>query len=161
VIRDSESQTPQPLGKNKLRVGLLVDSFLQPRWIEKIIAEIQASSVAEIVLIIKNGTPPAAQKLRIQNYWRNREHLLLAAYSRFDHFKTRANPDAFETVDIESLVADSPVITVQPMSTKFTDRLTEEDLLSIREYELDVAIRLGFRILKGDVLQVARHGVWS
>lgn len=161
MITTSESQSPRPLVRNKLRIGLLIDSFFQPGWLEKVISDIQSSSVAQIVLIIKNGTPPTPKKPKVQSYWQNRAHLLFAAYSRFDNFKTDARPDAFATVNIEPLVHDCPVITVQPLSTKFTDRFPDEAVQAIREYELDVAIRLGFGILKGDVLKIARHGVWS
>jgi len=31
----------------------------------------------------------------------------------------------------------------------------------IRSYHLDVLVRLGFRILRGGILQAARYGVWS
>lgn len=149
------------LEKKRLRVGLLVDSFIQPHWIHQIIQDIQTSSIAEIVLVIKNRTQLPQKRFRIQNYWRNRNHLVFAAYARFDDLKTNADPDAFEDADIEALVRDCPVINVEPLMTKHTDRFKEEDLKKINEHRLDVAIRLGFRILKGDVLKIARHGVWS
>ncbi len=147
--------------KKRLRVGLLVDSFIQPRWIHKIVQDIQTSSIATIVLVIKNAAQLPQKRFRIQNYWQNRSHLLFAAYNRFDDSKTHVEPDAFEEADIETLVRECPVINVEPLMTKYVDRFKEEDLKQINEYQLDVAIRLGFRILKGDVLSIARHGVWS
>jgi len=45
--------------------------------------------------------------------------------------------------------------------TSFSDYFREEDLVKINEYQLDVIIRLGFRILRGDVLKAARLGIWS
>lgn len=41
------------------------------------------------------------------------------------------------------------------------DRLPEPDIAALRGYDLDVLLRFGFRILKGAVLGVPRHGVWS
>ena len=159
-MKDSETSYPADPQK-KLRVGLLVDSLIQPRWIQKVIEDIQRSSIAEIVLVVQNAAQQSAKPSRMQSYWRNRRHLLFAAYARFDDFKTKAEPDAFATTTVEALLKECELIQVEPVSTKFTDRFRDEDLRRIREYDLDVALRFGFRILKGDVLKIARHGVWS
>ena len=147
--------------RERIRVGLLIDSFIQPRWIYKIVQDMQASSIAEIALIIKNDAKEPQKKYRIQRYWENRNQLLYVAYEKFDNFKTRVEPDAFAEADIEPLVQHCPVINVEPRMTKFVDRLDEQDVEKIREYDLDVALRFGFRILKGEVLGIAKHGVWS
>ncbi|MDQ2922535.1 MAG: hypothetical protein M3R52_13105, partial [Acidobacteriota bacterium] len=70
-------------------------------------------------------------------------------------------PDAFAQTDIKALLPDSPVIEVEPERKKFTDIFNNEDMRAILEHDLDVALRFGFRILKGDVLGIARHGIWS
>src|SRR4029077_437106 len=36
-----------------------------------------------------------------------------------------------------------------------------EDVARLRALEVDVFVRFGFRILRGDILTVARYGVWS
>ena len=147
--------------KEKVRVGLLIDSFAQPRWIHQVVQDIQSSSVATIALIIKNEAQAEEKKFRIQRYWQNRRHLLYAAYTRFDEFMTRPQPDAFASADIEPLVRDCPVIGVEPLMQKYTDRFRDEDVEEIHGHRLDVALRFGFRILKGRALEIARHGVWS
>jgi hypothetical protein len=70
-------------------------------------------------------------------------------------------PDAFEFVDISDLCKTVPVIAVAPIMTRFSDALADDDLAKVNEHQLDVALRFGFRILKGKVLDVARYGVWS
>ncbi len=109
--------------KKRLRVGLLVDSFIQPRWIHKIVQDIQTSSIATIVLVIKNAAQLPQKRFRIQNYWQNRSHLLFAAYNRFDDSKTHVEPDAFEEADIETLVSECPVINVEPKCRAFNDEV--------------------------------------
>jgi len=93
--------------KPPLRVGLLVDSFIQPRWIEKIIRDIQSSAFAEVCLVIKNESeePPLP---RLRAYWKNRNHLLYAFYSQLDNRLVKPSPDAFEPVDIRELVSICP-----------------------------------------------------
>lgn len=152
---------PTTAKENRLRVGLLVDSFLQPRWIYSIIEEIQSSSIAEIVLVVRNDSPPPEKNSRLRNYWKNRHHLIYAAYNRLDEIKTKPQPDAFENADIAPLLANVPVVGVVPVTTKFTDRFSDEDVEKIKACELDVALRFGFRILKGSVLEIAKYGVWS
>ena len=48
-----------------------------------------------------------------------------------------------------------------PEQTKFIDRIVLNDIEKIKTYDIDVFIRLGFRILKGDILSIAKSGVWS
>lgn len=58
-------------------------------------------------------------------------------------------------------VNNIPVISVKPIQTRYSDRFPEDAIASIREYNLDMLIRFGFRILRGDVLTVARYGILS
>lgn len=144
-----------------LRIGLLIDSFDQRKWIHKIIEEIQASSFAEIVVLIKNEAESAPKQGRLGSYWRNRNYLLYALYTKLDERRVKVNPDAFETSDIKPLLPACPVVNVKPEMKKYSDWFPEEALKQIRAYDLDVALSFGFRILKGDALRIARHGVWS
>jgi hypothetical protein len=70
-------------------------------------------------------------------------------------------PNAFEVVDARSLLADVRVMQVVPIRTKFSDKFEEVDLSEIRKHELDVLVRVGFRILRGGILRASRFGVWS
>ncbi|HEY9500382.1 MAG TPA: hypothetical protein VIR01_01990 [Pyrinomonadaceae bacterium] len=154
MSNSSEASSPT------LRVGLLIDSFLQPKWIAKIIEDIQSSDFARLVLVIKNEEQNQPVS-RFKAYWKNRQHLLYAFYNRVDERRVRAEPDAFEVVDIRELVSDCAVLTVTPLRKKYSDWFSDADVLEIESYELDVAISFGFRILKGRALRIAKHGVWS
>jgi len=139
---------------------LLIDSFVQRKWIHKVIEDIQSSGIAEIAVVIKNeATQP--QQGRFKSYWRNRKYLLYALYGKFDERKVKVEPDAFEPTDIKPLLSDCPVVAVTPEMKVYSDWFPEETLKQIREFDLDVALCFGFRILKGDVLKIARHGIWS
>ena len=154
----SDSPTTRP----PLRIGLLLDSFVQRQWIHQVISEIQASGFAEIVVVIKNEAQHAEQSAgRLTNYWRNRDYLLYALYSKIDERRVKVSPDAFEPVDLKPLLGETPVVPVTPEMKKYSDWFPEDALKQIREFNLDVALCFGFRILKGEALQIARHGVWS
>ena len=143
-----------------LRVGLLIDSFTQRKWIYKVIQDIQSSGIAEVSLVIKNVATPR-KKGRWKSYWDNRNYLLYAFYSKLDNARIKVAPDAFESTDIKPLVSDCPVIEVQPVMKTYSDWFPDDAIKQIRSFDLDVALCFGFRILKGESLNIARHGVWS
>ena len=137
------------VSKRPLRIGLLVDSLTQPRWVSKIINDIQASDFAEICLVVKNEA--TSEPLgRFQSYWKNRKYLLYAFYNRIDDRISLAEDDAFADVDVKELLADVPVLGVMPVMKKFSDWFPDEAVEKIRSYDLDVAISHGFRILRGE-----------
>lgn len=144
-----------------LRIGLLLDSFVQRKWIHQVIEEIHASGFAEVVVVIKNEAPPKPSQGRLKSYWQNRNYLLYALYGKIDERRVKVKPDAFAATDLKDLLVDVPVVPVTPEMKKYSDWFPEESLAEIRKFDLDVALCFGFRILKGDALNIARHGVWS
>lgn len=143
-----------------LRIGLLIDSFVQRKWIHKVIQDIQSSGFAEITVVIKNeGQKP--QQGRLKSYWRNRKYLLYAIYEKIDERRVKVEPDAFAPADIRPPLSNTPVIEVRPEMKAYSDWFPEDVLKQIRSFDLDVALCFGFRILKGEALKIARHGVWS
>ncbi|HET7113774.1 MAG TPA: hypothetical protein VFI57_09035, partial [Pyrinomonadaceae bacterium] len=155
-------KSDSPTTRLPLRIGLLLDSFVQRKWIHQVVSEIQSSGFAEVTVVIKNEAPSAQESPgRLKSYWRNRKYLLYALYGKIDERRVRVTPDAFEPVDLKPLLGDCPVVAVTPEMKKYSDWFPEETIKKIREFDLDVALCFGFRILKGEALNIARHGVWS
>ncbi len=155
-------KSDSPTKRLPLRIGLLLDSFVQRTWIHQVISEIQSSGFAEVVVVIKNEASESQESPgRLKSYWRNRAFLLYALYGKIDERRVKVTPDAFEPVDLKPLLGETPVIPVTPQMKKYSDWFPEDALKQIREYDLDVALSFGFRILKGEALNIARHGVWS
>src|SRR5262245_59097512 len=97
--RQTFRMTNEPVNsKPPLRVGLLVDSLTLPRWVFKIINEINSSDFAEICLVVKNEAVEQPRG-RLQSYWKNRNYLLYAFYRRVDDRISLAEENAFEDVD--------------------------------------------------------------
>lgn len=151
--------TPRP----PLRLGLLIDSFVQPSWVAAVIREIQSSSIATVVLVVMNDhvRPSASVSTALHKLWKNRHYYLYALYSKLDGYVTRLHPDAFAPESVESLVVGCPVIRVHPRCGRYTDAFDDSDIELVLGHDLDVALRFGFRILKGGALKIARFGVWS
>src|SRR5438128_6264433 len=83
-------QFPRP----PLRVGILVNSLEVRHWVWRVLADIRASSLAEIVLVIQNSDrEPGA----LHEIWAYRRQLLPLLYDRLDALLTHSKrqPDAF------------------------------------------------------------------
>jgi hypothetical protein len=152
--------TPAPV-QRVLRVGLLVDSLRQPQWVRNIVQDIQRSDFARVSLIVENGDVDKPESGRLRKIVKNRHRLAYVLYTRIDERLFRKQPDAFTEISIADLVEDVPRIRVAPIKKRFSDYFTDEDVAAIRQYDLDVVLRLGFRILRGDALKISRYGVWS
>jgi len=150
-----------------LRVGLLIDSFEQPAWVATLIDDIQTSDVARVALVVRNASPASAPApvqspfARVGRWIENRRSLLLALYDRLDRWKFGMGDDPLAMVDVSAALAAVPVREVRPRETRFSDYFEDVDIDRIRAANLDVALRLGFRILRGKALDIARYGVWS
>jgi hypothetical protein len=158
----TKMQDRDDLATPKLRIGIMLNSLTVPRWVAKIVADIQESSFAEVVLVVRNSSPHAGPskswRQRLKTYW---THSLFERYRRWDRQRHRAEPDAFEEVDLTGLLNNAPVVSVQPIQKGFVDRFAPEDIERIRKTNLDVLFRFGFRIIRGEILSCAKHGVWS
>jgi methionyl-tRNA formyltransferase len=144
-----------------LKVGLLIDSYVQPQWVYDIIADIQRSSCARIALVVENGDVDQPERGFVRRLLKNRHRLAYALYTRLDDRLFRRQPDAWTNTSIAPLVADAERLSVTPIKKRFSDYFTPEDVARVTSHDLDVVLRLGFRILRGDALRIARFGVWS
>ncbi len=147
--------------KEKLKIGLLVDSFEVPAWVESMLTNISMSDYATIDLVILNTTKPRKKNTIIKRFIQNHGRLLYVLYDKLDRVINNVSPDAFASTNLKNLLSEVEVIEVTPRQTKFCDYINDSDLEIIRQHNIDVFVRLGFRILKGDVLQVAKFGIWS
>lgn len=144
-----------------LRIGVMLDSWKGNAWIAGIIEGLQGSSFARVELVILN-TPPvqAVPPLlkRLKNHWKV---TLYNRYEEWDYRRNRTEPDSRAERDLGPLLESAPRITVDPIRKGFSDYIRGEDLAAIREADLDVILRFGFRILRGGILDAAHYGIWS
>jgi hypothetical protein len=156
-----------------LRVGLLLDSKGLPRCFAEIVDHILQSNFARLELLIFNGEenqrgPDHAPKrslvrkaLDLMISRQRRQLLLFYLYQRWDrrHIVPSTDPDA--EVDCTARFENIESISVTPIRKRFVHRFPKDAIELIREKNLDVIIRFGFNILRGEILATARHGIWS
>lgn len=140
-------------GATKLKIAILTDSAQIPAWAFEMLLRIRVEGYGEIVLNIVNRSPKSSGKPSPFFY---------RLYRVIDRRLFKDSHDAFVLKNIQDLPDwKVPEIHVQPIQKKFTDTFSPSDIDLIRSYKLDIIIRLGFRILKGDILQVPTFGIWS
>ncbi|MES2403283.1 MAG: hypothetical protein V4567_02975 [Pseudomonadota bacterium] len=150
---------PSPDGQ-KLRIGLLLDSLTVPAWVAHIVAEIQNSGFAGVELVVLNAEqsvrPPFFTRLRKRVHY-----LLYDIYVRRDVRRRRAADSPFRTQDLAGRLSGVPVMRAQPRRSGAVHRFRARDIKRIAEARLDVLLRFGFNIIRGEILNAAREGVWS
>lgn len=144
-----------------LRIGVLIDGDALPAWVIKTLQTLQSSPYAEIALIVsnKNDTVSSA-RTSAQLQWRL-HHLLYLAYRKIDSKLSTQSGSPFTAKEMPACLDQVDRLNVIPQCTQYCDRFNEDDVNAIKAKELDVILRFGFRILKGEILAAAKYGVWS
>jgi hypothetical protein len=138
-----------------MRFGILCNGFDFQRW--------QAESISEL---ISHGHVPV---VLIKNSDRNRPSGFFTRWRRknwktllFSITENRIfKPGARETTNMQRELQGVLVISCDVKKEKYYSIFSDSDLDRIRELNLDFILRFAFQILKGGILTVAKHGVWS
>lgn len=154
--------------KTKLKIGLLLDDLKASAWEYSLIERINESSYASIELLVLNDVkknPNNSIFAKIKNNLGSIistiiQKLLVYAQNKWID-RVNCVPDAFEQKNLECLLFNVPVIKVKPIQKKLSDRFCDSDINQIKSFEIDVFIRLGFRILRGAILNSSKYGIWS
>ena len=137
----------------KIRIVLLLDSFSVPAWAWEAIAQVYQEKNAAVVLAVINTNPiPSGSK----------SPFLYRVYRYLDRKLFLTQPDAFAKKDLREISNwKVPQLRLSPVQKKYSDYFKPEDLEKISEYQPDLILRFGFRILRGEILTLPTLGVWS
>ncbi len=167
LYRQSESGSPP------LRIGLLLDSAELPSSFAEVVDHILQSNFASLELLIFNAEeqnkaaeprPKRSLLRKVIDLLRDsqrRKLLLYGLYQRWDRRNVVPSEDPHALVDCSARLKHVESITVTPIRKRFVHRFPPDGIERIREKRLDVLIRFGFNILRGDILTASKFGVWS
>jgi hypothetical protein len=130
----------------KLRYGIMIDNWSLQDWQRLCIARL--SPWADLSLIIKNDSK--------HSKWQNvgLRGLLFAVYWKLF---TRA-----KSVMRKKFEPDIVTIWARPVKKgKYSEYFEPHVVKAVKMYDLDFILRFGFGIIRGDILDSARYGVWS
>jgi len=150
-----------------LRIGVLLDSCVQPAWVAEILQDISRSNFARVELVVLNAEPgkqrrgPITALLDALRDKALRRNLLFKIYARWERRKLKGDADPFRATDCGRFLGGAETLSVMPARAGFVHRLADADMYRLREKNLDVLLRFGFNVLRGEILASARCGVWS
>ena len=142
----------------KLRVAVLSrgDSF--ESWEANALRAAYELPFAEIVLVVEDGSEVQTHRSfanRVGNYTWSR-----LFWNRW--FRKFGKVSATEHVTVSDLFATAAKMKVVPeLRGKFSQHFSSADIEKIKSFQPDVILRFGFNILRGEILDVAKHGIWS
>ena len=153
--------------KSKLKIGLLIDpSRRLVDWEIKIIYEIIFSNFAEITCVFYD---PAARKIQksffeklILGFKNNTIYSsILRKFIEFIENKYSKLTRFDELKIVKNFFLKVEKIQIQSTKKKYDDYFDKKQCDLIKSKNLDILFRRDFRILKGEILNCAKFGVWS
>jgi len=152
-----------------LKVGLLLDSYDVAAWTYQMIENIQSSHYAQIELVVLNcNEPPKENKTLFEKITRNKSRLPYLAVRRclelvYEKVIERNTylPDADQPKNCSGLLAGAKVVEVTTKRKTWSDYFHESDIDAVKKLDIDILVRSGFGIIRGDMLNAAHYGIWS
>lgn len=132
----------------KYKFGILVDSYNLKLWQYNSLKSLLDEG-HELVLIVKNQKEKK-HKIKFNNI----------LFFVFKVFFSRAS--LLKEINIATLISKTDSIScTTEKKGKYSEYFSKVDIDKIKSYELDFMLRFGFGIIRGNILNSAKHGVWS
>src|SRR5262245_18975316 len=77
-----------------LRIGILIESSIQPRWVRRVLEEIQVSDIARVVLVLRRVAGAQMSRSRWMTVARDGRHWLTHFYLKLDDLLFRPTNNA-------------------------------------------------------------------
>lgn len=138
-----------------LRFGLLCNSLTLEKWQAETLQSLLGSGMQlHIVLIKDNPDEKISFRKKIINY--NYSRLLFNLWSRF-----LFRPASKQNVDISSIIGGCRQLLCSTRTKGISNVFDKQTIEIIKQEKLDFLLRFGFNIIKGEILNVTKYGVWS
>jgi hypothetical protein len=132
-----------------------------PRWVAHVLDGIDACASAELAGFVLDGEPRRRARA-IERLWTSRSHVLFALYSRLDARRFATAIDPLGPIDVSARLRRHPVLKVRATASEQDERRFDVDAIAtIESWDLDVMLKFSRGVLRGAILDCARHGVWA
>lgn len=139
-----------------IRIGIMCKGNTFAEWEARCIENVLALDDAQAILLIVDDTIPSKLD-RIKEVLSNSNRILFCLYRRFV-----CRPRTTRPVDITNLMSGVPSLRRKSIKEgKSFQHLSAADIEVIRGYDLDLILKFGFGVIRGEILNVPRFGIWS
>ncbi|HAS8348793.1 TPA: hypothetical protein I7712_20400 [Vibrio vulnificus] len=139
----------------KLRVSFLVDSTKIQKWQRDLIEEIANDESFVIDSILTPGMINAEEERKDSGS----NNVLFKMYRGLD--KKIFGSGLLDIVDVSSYQENYEFLRLDYKKVGYRDYINKDSIDNIKKRNIDVIIRLGFRILSGEILTSCKFGIWS
>lgn len=146
--------------ETRLRFGIMCTSTTLAAWQVRCLDAVAERGDAEPALLILDDRP--ADQGRAVRRLRSLTRRPTVAWWLFERRWVGPRSAATRDVDCTRRFAALPRVLCRPETRgRYSEHFREEELRAIAEHDLDFIVRFGFGIVRGEILQAARHGIWS
>jgi len=138
-----------------MRYGILCNSAHFQRWQADAMRELIAKG-HQLELLVVDGRDRAKEE-KCFFLWKFFKPGLLFRFLQNRFFL----PPAKKKVDLSAFFEGIDTLTCTVVKKKYGEYFRDSEITAIKTYNLDFLLRFGFNILKGEILNAARYGVWS
>ena len=136
----------------RLRFGVIVDRASCSQWQRAVVEQLVAGGDAELALVVNARVVDEAPAHRDRSLWRLYNNGFVAR-------RARCVRGAGSWTEV---AGGAPAVDVEvERRGKFSQYVTDDGLAAIRAFDLDFLFRFGLGIVRGEILDAARFGIWS
>jgi hypothetical protein len=142
------------MDKVRFKFGVILNGLHLKKWQFNVIDRLQKTGCQLQLLIIDSGE--SKQTSKFAKY--TGKHAL---YNLF--LKTIDGKGQLQNISInESTYKQCNILYVKPLlKGKYSQYFSNEDIQRVKSYELDFIFRFGMNIIRGDILEAPKYGIWS
>jgi hypothetical protein len=143
-----------------LRFGIMCNSFAFAAWEAACIDAVTATGLAIPALVILNDSMFALAQVRLRQIFEAAydPNLFWRLYWRM----VMKRLPAYKPQDMSAKLSSVPSILCKvERKGNYSEHFFENDIERIRDHRLDFIIRFGFGNIRGQILDLPRHGIWS
>lgn len=152
-----------------MRIGILIRDFhLLSNWELRIIKEIQEDDNLELKLLIKDGRSEMGNTkniiYKVRKLIKSKNILGTILFKLQSIVESKLFYKKLSSNDKDKIVEYLSTIKVEKISPKrkgFIDYFDEDSVSKLKSYGLDVILRHEFNIIRGELLNSSKYGVWS
>ena len=143
--------------KEKLRIGILLNETTIPSWEYHVLKELSNSDFAQIVLVIRNKSGYRSEEKREKSSAR----IVIKLLEKADRGIFKERFDYKLEKDVSGLLKDVPEIDIYAGNDLNIESFNKNEINEVKNLNLDIIIKFGFQILKGDILKIPKYGIWT
>jgi hypothetical protein len=152
-----------------MRIGIFIrDIHTLLNWELRIIEHIKNNPNYELVVLLKDGRQGQTNKTslfkKFSKFLKKKNLIgkfLFYTQVKIESFFFYKRPASVDWIQILDYLKNIPEEKLYPNRKGFLDIFNDEDADKTKAYNLDLLLRYEFNIIRGEILNTAKYGIWS